>query len=126
MKLEEKNQLFINSIWHWYRDGIDMYDEGLELSILANYVIQWSDGQEVKLGAQYCPLCGYFFGWTGRGSGGCKACFLECGQICCAAYEEFLCNPCRDTCQGVIEYLWKRAFEIPYEQYRRLDSLKGG
>lgn len=89
-------QLFIDSIWHWQVDGIDKFEEGL--SVFSR--MTWSDGSELKLTGEYCPLCHHYYNGT------CRQCPLYLGtNKCFKPYRDFIDNPTIETCQSVIDDL---------------------
>ena len=115
MKLEEKNQLFIDCIVHWHVDGIHKFEDGLKpiikKIILFNriYIECWSDGSEFKLNGSNCPLCDQF-------NDECEICFLEKDIVCCKAYYDFIQSPSLERCKDVIEYLWNRCLNVTHSE----------
>lgn len=107
MRIEEINQLFIDSIWHWMVDGIDKFEAGLSPFIYKGKSIgnKWSDDSEFKLIGKYCPMCNEF-------DNICTVCYLDNeGYYCFTPYVKFTHNPCIETCQAVIDELfetWRR------------------
>lgn len=108
MTLEEKNQLFIDSIWHWIVDGVEQFEQGKYIS--DSYLDRWDDGTECKLNGEYCSLCEYF-------EDDCILCFIYNTYNCCHAYSNFHSNPTINNCYKVVDYLWNKAMSVSFEEY---------
>lgn len=58
----EERQLIINSITHWNRDAVDMFDRGFELNVEDFKWFQYmQENIECKLDRNNCPLCNFYY-----------------------------------------------------------------
>lgn len=127
MTLSEKNQLFIDSIWHWIIDGLEQMELG-KTNKKSEFLTEWDDGSICKLNGLYCPLCIHFqdnciicfiHNWDHH-SKNCYKVYNNYDKNCCKAYNNYDKKRDIESCNGVINYLWNVGINLTKCEYETI------